>query len=111
MVAVKHTSQIRTPGMYRTHDLPVDGGTLRVGEWGPDSSDETAAPTVIALHAITASHLAWAPVAQACPRLRVIAPDLRGRGRSGAFRPALGRAIGLSMHTGNGGGLRRRRAG
>src|SRR5450759_788850 len=36
---------------YRIHDVPVDGGALRVGEWGPD---DPAVPTVIAVHGITA---------------------------------------------------------
>ena len=64
---------------YRTHDVLVDGGALRVGEWGPD---DPGAPTVVAVHGITASHLAWAAIAQAMPQVRLIAPDLRGRGRS-----------------------------
>jgi lipase len=64
---------------YRTHDVPVDGGTLRVGDWDPE---DPAAPTVVAAHGITASHLAWAMVAAAIPQVRLIAPDLRGRGRS-----------------------------
>ena len=64
---------------YRIHDVPVDGGSLRVGEWGPGDPD---APTVLAVHGITASHLSWALVAQAMPQVRLIAPDLRGRGRS-----------------------------
>lgn len=64
---------------YRIHDVPVDGGSLRVGEWGPDDPD---APTVLAVHGITASHLSWALVAEAMPQVRLIAPDLRGRGRS-----------------------------
>jgi pimeloyl-ACP methyl ester carboxylesterase len=63
----------------------VEGGTLRVGEWGPDDFDNTSPPTVIAVHGITASHLAWAPIAHACPQVRLIAPDLRGRGRSAAL--------------------------
>ena len=64
---------------YRIHDVPVAGGSLRVGEWGPD---DPAAPTVIAVHGITASHLSWAMIAEAMPDVRLIAPDLRGRGRS-----------------------------
>lgn len=64
---------------YRTHDIPVDGGSLRVGEWGPGGPDAT---TVIAVHGITASHLAWAWTAEAIPEVRIVAPDLRGRGRS-----------------------------
>jgi pimeloyl-ACP methyl ester carboxylesterase len=74
---------------YRIHDVPVDGGNLRVGEWG---SDDPSAPTVLAAHGITASHLAWAPIAQACPRVRLIAPDLRGRGRSAGLPGPYGMA-------------------
>jgi len=62
---------------YRTAAAPVRGGDLAVGVWGPDD-----APTVIAVHGITASHRAWALLGQLAPDLRVIAPDLRGRGRS-----------------------------
>ena len=64
---------------YRIHDVPVDGGDLRVGEWSPD---DPGAPTVIAVHGVTASHMAWALVANALPEVRLIAVDLRGRGRS-----------------------------
>ena len=60
------------------------GGDLRVGVWDAvGSTDENAAaPTVIAVHGITASHRCWPTVAAALPEFRVIAPDLRGRGRS-----------------------------
>jgi lipase len=75
--------------IYRTHDVPVDGGTLRVGEWG---SDDPSAPTVLAAHGLTASHLAWALITQACPQVRLIAPDLRGRGRSAALPGPYGMA-------------------
>lgn len=34
---------------YRTHDIDVRGGKLRVGEWAPDSP---AAPAVLAVHGI-----------------------------------------------------------
>lgn len=64
---------------YRTFDVPVRGGMLRVGEWAPSDPD---APTVVAAHGITASHLAWAAIADALPDVRLVAPDLRGRGRS-----------------------------
>jgi lipase len=95
---------------YRTHDIPVDGGSLRVGEWGPDKagdSDPSAIPTVVAVHGITASHLSWAVVAQALhqagesgqsaqsgesPEIRLIAPDLRGRGRSAGLPGPYGMA-------------------
>ncbi|WP_284254177.1 alpha/beta fold hydrolase [Pseudolysinimonas kribbensis] len=62
---------------HRTRTVTVDGGELTVGEWG----DPGALP-LIAIHGITSSHLAWAHVAAALPERRVIAPDLRGRGRS-----------------------------
>lgn len=62
---------------YRAVTVPVRGGDLAVGVWGPESG-----PTIIAIHGITASHASWALVAQALPEFRIIAPDLRGRGRS-----------------------------
>ena len=74
---------------YRIHDVPANGGALRVGEWGPD---DPAATTVIAVHGITASHLAWAVVAEAIPEVRLIAPDLRGRGRSAGLPMPYGMA-------------------
>lgn len=61
----------------RQHAVPVRGGTLHVGEWGPADG----AP-LLAIHGITASHLAWAELAAALPDRRIIAPDLRGRGAS-----------------------------
>jgi lipase len=74
---------------YGIHDVPVDGGVLRVGEWSPE---DPKAPTVIALHGVTASHMAWAMVAQALPEVRLIAPDLRGRGRSAGLPGPFGMA-------------------
>jgi pimeloyl-ACP methyl ester carboxylesterase len=76
---------------YRVHDIPVDGGTLRVGHWGPADADSSVA-TVIAVHGITASHLAWAVVAHALPQVALIAPDLRGRGRSNELPGPFGMA-------------------
>ena len=77
---------------YRTYDVSVDGGSVRVGQWGPDDPDGTVGPTVIAVHRITGSHLAWAQVARAMPRVRLIAPDLRGRGRSAGVPGPFGMA-------------------
>jgi lipase len=74
---------------YRVHDVPTRGGVLRVGQWGPD---DPTAPTVIAVHGITASHLAWAVIAEAMPQVRLIAPDLRGRGRSAGLPGPYGMA-------------------
>lgn len=93
---------------YATLDVPVAGGRLRVGVWDPvpatgarlddgarrgehagldharpdATPDATTVPTVLAVHGITASHRAWPAVVAALPGVRVIAPDLRGRGRS-----------------------------
>lgn len=64
---------------YRMLEVPVDGGMMRVGVWGPGNDD---AATILAVHGVTASHQAWGLVAEALPQLRIIAPDLRGRGRS-----------------------------
>ncbi len=64
---------------YSTIDVPVAGGSLRVGVWDADVPD---APTAVLIHGVTASHLAWQFVADALPGVRLIAPDLRGRGRS-----------------------------
>ena len=42
-------------------------------------------PTILAVHGVTASHKAWAYLAAALPDVRIIAPDLRGRGRSNSL--------------------------
>ncbi len=59
--------------------IPVEGGRLAVGRWpGPDGS-----PTVIAAHGITANHTSFDLVARdLAAEMTVVAPDLRGRGRS-----------------------------
>lgn len=60
-----------------TVDVPVTGGTLRVATWG------TSGPVIMCIHGITANHTEFhAFVDQLGPGYRVIAPDLRGRGRS-----------------------------
>ncbi len=69
----------------------VRGGELAVGVWGPD---DPAAPVVLAVHGITATHRSWPLVAAALPHCRVVAPDLRGRGRSAGL-PA---PYGLARH-------------
>ena len=65
---------------YRRFTVPVDGGDLTVGGWGADDG-----PIVILVHGITSTHLSLAVVAEALPEFRVLAPDLRGRGRSSAL--------------------------
>ncbi len=74
---------------YRTTDVPVAGGELRVGIWEPEGG---ATATVLLIHGVTASHLAWPFVVERLPGVRVIAPDLRGRGASGAVEGPAGMA-------------------
>ncbi|WP_370326110.1 alpha/beta hydrolase [Euzebya sp.] len=59
--------------------VPVDGGHLAVWSWGPPDG-----PVVVAAHGITSSHVFWRPVGErlAAEGIRLLAPDLRGRGRS-----------------------------
>lgn len=76
---------------YRTLDVPVNGGSLRVGVWDPIEVAEGApVPSVLAVHGITSSHLAWPFVVSQLSGTRVIAPDLRGRGSSHALEGPAG---------------------
>ena len=62
---------------YETFDLPVAGGNLKVGKWGDGGE------VLLAAHGITANHLHFGALAdQLVPDFTMIAPDLRGRGRS-----------------------------
>lgn len=62
---------------YRAIEVPVTGGRLTVGLWGERG------PAVVCAHGITANHTEFQAVADALgPDVRLIAPDLRGRGRS-----------------------------
>ncbi len=76
---------------YRTVDVPVRGGKMRVGIWDPEPADIPAvddslnSPTLLVIHGVTASHRCWDMLAAALPGFRLIAPDLRGRGRSNAL--------------------------
>jgi lipase len=70
---------------YAARDVAVRGGLLRVGIWDCDQADVPPHTTVLAIHGVTASHKAWPLVAERVtsrPGNRLIAPDLRGRGRS-----------------------------
>ncbi|MFE2821879.1 alpha/beta hydrolase [Streptomyces sp. NPDC059271] len=61
--------------------VPVRGGELAVSRW---PAGDPAAPVALALHGITANGLSWARVAHhLAGRMTLVAPDLRGRGRSG----------------------------
>jgi pimeloyl-ACP methyl ester carboxylesterase len=58
-------------------DVPVAGGTLAAYRWAGDG------PVVLAAHGITSNHRAWGLVAEALGGdATLVAPDLRGRGRS-----------------------------
>ncbi|MBY6060892.1 alpha/beta hydrolase [Microbacterium esteraromaticum] len=74
---------------YRTTDVPVAGGDLRVAVWEPQGEVQH---TVLAIHGVTSSHLAWPFVVQQLPGVRVIAPDLRGRGASNTLPGPAGMA-------------------
>jgi lipase len=62
---------------YRSISAAVDGGRMHGGEWNP-----SGATTVVAVHGITANHRSFGLLAEALPRHRLVAPDLRGRGAS-----------------------------
>ncbi|MGZ0710566.1 alpha/beta hydrolase (plasmid) [Coraliomargarita sp. W4R53] len=70
-----------TTHTYRTIDVDVAGGQLRVAVWDPIHADPSS-PDIVLVHGVTSSHLAWPFVVERLPGLRVIAPDLRGRGAS-----------------------------
>lgn len=75
---------------FVARDVPVAGGVMRVGEWRPSALAPTAAggasgskpPVILALHSMTGAHPAWSWLAAQFPDSRIVAPDLRGRGRS-----------------------------
>lgn len=67
---------------YRAFDVEVPGGTIRVGRWGHGPH------VVIAAHGLTATHLSFEALAdQLSDDVTLLAPDLRGRGRSSAGAP------------------------
>lgn len=58
-------------------DVPVEGGVLTAYRWPGDG------PVVAAAHGITSNHRSWGVVAAALGgEVTLVAPDLRGRGRS-----------------------------
>jgi pimeloyl-ACP methyl ester carboxylesterase len=75
-----------------TLSVDVEGGALHVARAGPAPRDAEA--VVVAAHGITASHLGWRPVARELlerrPEVCVLAPDLRGRGKSASVGPPRG---------------------
>lgn len=83
------TRAATTTHSYRTIDVPVPGGDLRVGVWDP-APPVADAPDVLLIHGVTASHLAWPFVVERLPGVRAVAPDLRGRGGSNGLTGAAG---------------------
>jgi pimeloyl-ACP methyl ester carboxylesterase len=74
---------------YAALDVPVAGGNLYVGRWGDGPN------VVLAAHGITGNHRSWQAVARALgPEVTLVAPDLRGRGRSAH----LGGPFGMRAH-------------
>lgn len=77
----------------------MPGGDLHVGVWEPVATETAttqirdAAPDVLLIHGVSASHLSWPLVAQRLPEMRLIAADLRGRGRSNRVQGAAGLAV------------------
>ena len=58
----------------------------------PKLRDLADAPTILAIHGVTASHRCWDMLAAALPGYRLITPDLRGRGRSNTLPGPYGMA-------------------
>lgn len=72
----------------RHHLVAVEGGDLLVGEWPAERAD---APTVIAIHGGTSSHLIWFAIARSLAgRARVLVPDYRGANGSESVGPPFG---------------------
>ncbi|MEZ4380827.1 MAG: alpha/beta fold hydrolase [Nannocystaceae bacterium] len=62
---------------YSVEAVAVEGGALAVARWG------RRGPVILAIHGLTASHREFVALADALGEdVQIIAPDLRGRGRS-----------------------------
>jgi pimeloyl-ACP methyl ester carboxylesterase len=75
-------------------DVPVAGGALTVARAGPPP--EAGCTVVLALHGMTSCHMAYRTVArELCSDAPVcmLAPDLRGRGRSAHLPEPYGHAV------------------
>ena len=66
--------------IYRTHDIPVEGGTLHYGVWGDKG------PVIICSHGLSANHRSFHALAnELADECILVAPDHRGRGKSNAI--------------------------
>lgn len=84
---------IRADPFSDRFDVPVDGGTLHVARAGPPPG--ATAAVLLAAHGVTASLMTWRSLARELgPDVCLLAPDLRGRGRSAA----LGGPYGMAAH-------------
>jgi pimeloyl-ACP methyl ester carboxylesterase len=73
-------------------DVPVPGGALHVARAGPPVA--AAEAVVLAVHGVTASLMTWRSVARELDdRICLLAPDLRGRGRSARLPGPYGMAV------------------
>jgi lipase len=86
-------------------EVPVNGGTLHTARAGPPP--DAAECVVLAAHGVTASLMTWRTVARELDeRVCLLAPDLRGRGRSATLPGPYGMAahvadlIGVLDHVG-----------
>ncbi|MER6301931.1 alpha/beta hydrolase [Kitasatospora sp. NPDC001539] len=80
----------RPPLLPEESTVPVPGGDLAVLRW---PANRPEAPTVVAVHGITANGLAWYEVARRLAgRVTLLAPDLRGRSASRAVAGPYGLA-------------------
>lgn len=62
--------------------VDVDGGELSVRDWPTEDGGSDRARVVLGAHGVTSTGAIWQLVADALPGVRLLAPDLRGHGRS-----------------------------
>jgi lipase len=88
-------SLAKSDPFQRYFHVPVPGGALSVAHSGPPPGSGRA--VLLALHGMTSSHMAYRTVARelrrAAPDACLLAPDLRGRGRSASVREPYGIAV------------------
>jgi lipase len=78
-------------------EVPVAGGALNVARAGPPP--HAAEAIVLAVHGVAGSHMVWRTVAREIAgrsRACLLAPDLRGRGRSARLPDPFGMATHIS---------------